>query len=80
MSNNKETEKIYAKKLSQYAEKLNFSTIFDCVETLSQEEHKMLVEGNKSNSYFSTQEFREFERADLIDFFNLERSDGGTIH
>ena len=79
MSNKKEISQQYEEELREYAEKLDISTNFGLHETLSIEEHKMLVEGSKGDKFHMTKEFLEFERADLTDFMSWERSDGGTV-
>ena len=78
MSNKKENIKKYEDKLKEYAEKLNFSSNFSMAATLSEEEHKMLIEGYKCDKFYKTNAFAEFETADLSDYFIWERAHGGT--
>ncbi len=77
MSRNKEISAEYAEELKDYAEKLNFFSNFAGEVTLSSQEHKMLIEGYKSK-FMKSKLFKEFERADLTDYFLWERSNGGT--
>ena len=76
MSKNKEIEKEYVEKLSEYAEKKDFSTYFDSMATLSEKEHKMLLEGYKNAKI--SKAFIEFEFADLYDLNFMERNNGGN--
>ena len=80
MSKNKEKLSHYADKLKKSAENLNNSSNFSTEVTLSLDEHKMLIEGYKDGKFFMSKEYEEFEKCDLIDYFNLERKDGGTIN
>ena len=78
MSDKQENIKKYEEKLKEYAEKLDFSSNFSASETLSKEEHKMLIEGYKSDKFYKTNEFLELEKADLSDYSFWERANGGT--
>ena len=76
MSRNQETIVEYAEELKQYAEKLKFSSNFVRSVTLTPKEHKMLIEGYKSDKL--SKKYKDLESADLTDYFLWERSNGGT--
>ena len=71
MSKNKEIEKEYVDRLKEYAEKINFSSYFDSMATLSEKEHKMLVEGYKKDLQSAYDE--DLEQADLYDLLLMEK-------
>ena len=52
----------------------------DKQETLTTEEHKLLMKGYQSSSMRKIYDnLGDLERTDLIDFFNIERNDGSDI-
>lgn len=49
-------------------------------ETLTKEEHRLLVEGYSCDQMLGIyNDLTELEVADLTDFFNLERENGGSF-
>jgi hypothetical protein len=78
MAKTQKNIKNYEDELKEYAENLENTTNFDIHDTLSPQEHKMLIEGYKSSVEVETQEYQELEIADLSDFMFWERSNGGN--
>ena len=78
MSRKIENQKKYEEELGEYAEKLKFSSNFETCVTLSAEEHKMLIDSYKKGKFQKSADYRLFERADLVDYFVVERSNGRT--
>jgi len=49
-------------------------------ETLTKNEHRLLVEGYSCEEMFDIyDDLKDLELADLSDFFELEREDGGSF-
>ncbi len=78
MSRKKENQKKYEEELEEYAEKAKFSSNFETCVTLTAEEHKMLIDSYKKGMFQKSKEYQILERADLEDYFKMERKRGGT--
>ena len=78
MSRKIENQKKYEEELKEYAEKANFSSNFETCVTMTAEEHKMLIDSYKKGKFQKDKDYQLFERADLEDYFKMERKRGGT--
>lgn len=78
MSRKIENQEKYEEELKEYAENSTISSNFAVSVTISAEEHKMLIDSYKKGKFQKSADYRLFERADLVDYFVVERSNGRT--